>query len=336
MPDLSLDLRNLRYAMAAAQHRSFRRAAVVLNISQSTLTRRIQLLEHRIGFRIFDRSPSGVHLTSAGQLFLEEASTGMQHLGQAIQLGASVHKGERGELQVGVVFPLAAGRLHLALKEFHRRYPRIRVCLHEGSSEQDLARVMTGELDISFLAGTPKMSGQDVLLLWTEGIYVALPLSHRLAKQEELHWQDIREEVFVVTQHGAGPEVRDYLVRKLSAPGFSPKIEVHDVSRQSLLSIVAMGYGITLASASIVDGVADGVTFRPIGSDPERLPYSAVWSPTNSNPALRCMLRLIRDVAAGRLVGTNGVTKAQALAVSVQGLAYSCFSGLGQILDQFA
>src|SRR3546814_10570245 len=112
---------------------------------------------------------------------------------QTCALPISVHKGERGELQVGVVVPLAAGRLHLALKEFHRRYPRIRVCLHEGSSEQDLARVMTGELDISFLAGTPKTSGQDVQLLWTESIYVALPSSHRLAKREELHWRDIRE-----------------------------------------------------------------------------------------------------------------------------------------------
>src|SRR3546814_4274967 len=57
MPDLSLDLRHLRYALAAAQHQSFRRAAATLDVSQSTLTRRVQLLEHRIGFRIFDRGP---------------------------------------------------------------------------------------------------------------------------------------------------------------------------------------------------------------------------------------------------------------------------------------
>lgn len=309
MPDLSLDLRNLRYAIAAAQHRSFRRAAGVLNISQSTLTRRVQLLEHRIGFRIFDRSPSGVHLTNAGQLFLEEASTGMKQLGQAIQVAASVNKGERGELQVGVVVPLAAGHLHLMLKEFRRRYPRIRVRLREGSSEADLARVMTGELDISFLAGTPKISGQDVLLLWTESVYVALPATHRLAKREELHWRDLRDEVFIVTQRGAGPEIRNYLVRKLSTPGFSPKIDAHDVSRQSLLSVVAMGYGITLTSGAIVDDMAEGVAFRPIGGDPEQLPYCAVWSPSNSNPALGCMLRLIRDAAAGRR-GLNGAVRA--------------------------
>ncbi|WP_454888365.1 LysR family transcriptional regulator [Sphingobium herbicidovorans] len=336
MPDLSLDLRHLRYALAAAQHQSFRRAAATLDVSQSTLTRRVQLLEHRIGFRIFDRGPGGVRVTSAGRLFLEEASVGMKQLGQAVQLGASVQKGDCGELHVGVVSVLASGPLHMVLREFHRRYPNIRVSLHEGSSEHDVARVMTGELDVSFVVGTPKLSGQEALLLWSESIYVALPADHRLAERDDLHWMDIREETFVVSQRGAGPEIHDYLVRKLSAPGFGPKVDVHDVSRQGLLNIVAMGYGITLASASIV-GVTDGVAFRPIGGDAEKLPYSAVWSPSNSNPALGRLLRLAKDVTARRVskVGADGVRGALALGASFHAISGSYLYELGQILDRF-
>ena len=337
MPDLALDLRNLRYAIAAAQHGSLRKAAAALNISQSTLTRRVQLLEHRIGFRIFDRSAGGVRLTAAGQLFLEEASVGAQQLGQAIELATSIQQGERGDLQVGVLLPLAGGRLHLALKEFHQRYPHIRVCLHEGSQQQDLARVMTGELDISFMAGTPKLSGQEALQLWTESIYVALPENHKLTEREALDWDDIASETFVVSQHGAGPEIRDYLVRKLSAPSFRPKIDVHDVSRHSLLNIVAMGYGISLASASIASGMSEGVTFLPIRGDLEQLAWSAVWSPTNSNPALRYLLRLVKNIASGWLshAGANGAGAALMIAAGFHALMDPSFCGLAQILDPF-
>ena len=337
MPDLSLDLRHLRYAIAAAQHRSFRRAAAALNISQSTLTRRVQLLEHRIGFRIFDRGPDGVRLTRAGKLFLEEASTGMNQLRHAVQVAASVQNGERGELQVGVLVPLTEGRLNLALKEFHRRYPMIRVRLHEGSSEQNLARVTTGELDISFLPGRPRLAEHEAMLLWTEGIFVAMPQDHRLAEREELIWQDLRDETFLVTQRGVGPEIHDYVVRKLSAPGFSPQIDVHDVSRESLLNIVTMGYGITLASASFLGRGAAGITFRPIGGDPEQLPSTAVWSPSNSNSALFHLLCLVKDVAAGRMpqIGGSQVRKVLVLLISFQAFAQSYLGVPVQILDPF-
>lgn len=335
MPDLSLDLKYLRYALAAAQHQSFRRAASALNISQSTLVRRVQLLEHRIGFRIFDRGPSGVRLTSAGELFLEEASVGMHQLSHAIELASSVRRGERGEIQVGVLLSLAAGPLHIALREFHRRYPHIRVSFHEGTAEQDLARVTTGELDISFIAGEPKLAGQKALRVWSESVHVALPADHRLADHHELHWSDLKEETFLVTRQGAGPEVRDYLVRKLSAPGFRPKIDVHDVSRQSLLNVVAMGYGITLASSSIIGGTADGIRFRPICGDPELLPWTAIWSPGNSNPALQYLLRIVNEVSSGKTPKrhANGIRRFIAFAVCFNAFQHSWIDAMGQLLE---
>jgi DNA-binding transcriptional LysR family regulator len=55
-----LDLRHLREALVAAEHRSFRRAASILGVSQFTLSRRIRLLEQRLGFSLFERNFSGV------------------------------------------------------------------------------------------------------------------------------------------------------------------------------------------------------------------------------------------------------------------------------------
>jgi DNA-binding transcriptional LysR family regulator len=56
----------LRYAVAAAHHRSFRRAADALGVKQSTLSRCIRQMEDRLGIAVFERSSGGVRLTAAG------------------------------------------------------------------------------------------------------------------------------------------------------------------------------------------------------------------------------------------------------------------------------
>jgi DNA-binding transcriptional LysR family regulator len=84
VPDLAFDLRYLKYAMLAAEHGSFRRAAEILNLSQSTVSRRIQLLERRIGIPLFERTRSGARPTAAGERFMREAAVGAGQLREAV------------------------------------------------------------------------------------------------------------------------------------------------------------------------------------------------------------------------------------------------------------
>ncbi|QVM85035.1 LysR family transcriptional regulator [Novosphingobium decolorationis] len=97
MPDLVFDLRYLKYAMAVARHGSFRRAADALGLSQSTVSRRVQLLERRLGVPIFERNRTGTHLTSAGERFIREAEFGAERLHQAaMELGGKRPPGTVG------------------------------------------------------------------------------------------------------------------------------------------------------------------------------------------------------------------------------------------------
>ncbi len=66
----ALTLQNLRYALAAAEHGSFRQAAEVLLLQQSTLSRCVRQLEDLIGMAVFERSSGGVRATQAGLQFL--------------------------------------------------------------------------------------------------------------------------------------------------------------------------------------------------------------------------------------------------------------------------
>src|SRR3546814_13924917 len=82
------------------------------------------------------------------------------------------------------------------------------------------------------------------------------------------------------------------MVARAASKWLTPTIQRFDVERSTLLSMVAIGHGISLF---VGEGAADStanVAFRPIRDEPETIPFSAVWSPSNRAPALLKLLAL--------------------------------------------
>lgn len=291
MPNLALDLRYLRCALCAAEHGSFRRAAAVLALPQSTVSRRIMLLERQIGFPLFVRDRRGARLTNVGASFLQEASIGARRLDQAAQLALGAYRRQRGELRIAIVASLANGLLSELFRCFHERYSHVRISFSERVQSDALHGLAMGEFDISFVSGRAKMPGHTSRVLWHDSIYAVLPAGHRLAMREQLTWADLRHETFVVSR-SAGAELQDCMIDRLSCPGFDPTIDAHDVSRDRILDLVTMAYGITIIRSSQLAEDVDGLAFRPIAGEHKVLPSSAVWLATNDNPALKHLLAL--------------------------------------------
>jgi DNA-binding transcriptional LysR family regulator len=298
MTDLALDLRFLRYAIVAAEQGSFRRAALALGVSQASVSRRVDLLEHRLGFNLFGRSPTGVVLTPAGERFISEAGRGLIHFDRAVQLAVSTNDGEVGTVHVAILASLNSGYLRDVLLRFRAKHPKIGVILHEATQQEIFHCLVLGNVDVSFATGVPKMPGCLAECLWAERVFVAMPSEHPLASREEIEWDDIRGEKFIVSAGGPGPEIHDYLVCRLAGLGFRPIVNIHQVGRESLLNLVALGYGLSLVSSSSLGGEVVGVALRPISGDRDILESSAVWSSRNTNPALQSLLAVARSLRA--------------------------------------
>jgi len=133
---------------------------------------------------------------------------------------AAAQRGGGGEIRVGLVTSLADGFLATLLAEYHRLFPSVSVEIDEEASEASVAGVLNGRLDVAFVTGIASIAKCRSCHLWDEHIYIALPSSHKLAAEKQISWSQVRNEVFLVSAGGPGPEIENYLIAKLSGLGF--------------------------------------------------------------------------------------------------------------------
>lgn len=286
MPDLSLDLRYITYAILVAEHGSFRAAAQALDLSQSTVSRRVQLLEHRIGIALFDRSRKGAELTSAGERFLRAAAVGVSHMKQAILETHKVHRGEIGELRIGVATSLASGFLGDLLESYRAAYPSVAVRVNEVSPQIAGAQLLRHQLDVAFLAGAPELHGCTSTKMWKERLVVALPKNHPLAKQTRLRWSDLLGESFLSPTDDRSAALEAFLLRKLCEKGLSSDVSLHDIGRDGLLSLTARSFGLLLTLGSTATDEHKSLAFVPVDDDADCVEFSAVVLKEQQSPAI--------------------------------------------------
>lgn len=282
--------------LAVAEYLSFHRAALALGVSQSSVSARIRALEEDLGIVLFDRNTRGVRLTEAGRRFVDQVDQAMGILDRAIKIAGMQARGEAGELRVGVHALTPGCFLDRLLEQFHTDHPGIRQQVAEGTARDAQFMIREGRLDVAFMACTHEIPDLNSRVIWRDRLMVALPVKHPLAAQSDVEWRHLADETFLVRHSGTGPQVHDLIVARAAGKWMTPTILRFDVERSSLLSMVAIGHGISLF---VEEGAADStanVAFRPIRDEPETIPFSAVWSPSNRAPALLKLLALATNM----------------------------------------
>src|SRR5262249_17320539 len=142
-----MELRHLRYFIRVAEEENVSRAALKLHVSQPALSRQIRDLEEELGFQLLERSAKPVRLTEAGRAFLTEARAVLQRADDAVKAARAVATGA-SELHVGYAPSLTARILPPTLRAFQLESPRLRVRLHDLSTEEMLAGLRDDELQL--------------------------------------------------------------------------------------------------------------------------------------------------------------------------------------------
>lgn len=292
-----IELRHLRYAVAAAHFRSFRRAAEELSVKQSTLSRCIRQMEDRLGVKVFERTSGGVRLTTAGEEVLRTSRHLVETVDHMAATARDMGRGESGQLTIGFYTSLSAGNLRASLMEYAARFPMVDIRTVEGARRCLFASMERGTLDVAIVTGEPSTRDVKTMPLWSERVMVALPEGHRLVANNIVYWTDLKDETFLLSQRDPGPEIQDILLAKLAAPGERPKVISHDISRENIKSLVGAGFGVGLMCEACIGASYVGVVYREArdGNGPSRISYAAYWQGNNDNPALAHFLKLLEE-----------------------------------------
>jgi DNA-binding transcriptional LysR family regulator len=293
----AVDLVHLRYAVAAADHGSFRQAAEALRLQQTKLSRCIRQLEERIEMIVFERSSGGVRATQAGRDFLRMARSILEQMDTLMASAHSAGRGEAGRLAIGFYTSLSAGNLRATLVDFAQRFPQIEVGTIERSRTHLTTALRIGAIDVAIVTGEAPLFDSKIMSLWRERIVIALPEGHRLADGETIYWTDLKGETLLVSRHDPGPEIQELLLTKLASPEDRPKPVYHDTSWGNIMSLVAAGFGVSLVAESDVGVKSSGLIYRELrdGMGPSLVGYSAHWRADNDNPALASFLKMLGE-----------------------------------------
>lgn len=298
-----IPLVSLIQALAVAEHLNFRHAANALCVSQSSVSARVKGLEENLGILLFERHARGVRLTEAGRHFVERVKTGIDQLDHAVNTAGMVARGDHGHMRIGVPALISGGFLARLLGVFRECRPGVSLEIIEGTARDAIMKLRANSLDLAIVAGAPEIPDCHSKRMWSERLLAALPSSDLLAECSGVQWSDLADETFIVRHGGTGPQAYDHIVLRLA--GRRPNLSILrcDVERSTLLSMVAQGYGVTIAGEATSLIHTPGVTFRPILDEPEPVAFSAVWSPHNRSPLLRKLLCLAADMGRAHPLG---------------------------------
>ena len=297
-----MELRHLRYFVAAAEAENVSRAATNLHVSQPALSRQIRDLEDEIGFPLFERTAKSVRLTQAGRTFLIEARAVLRRAEEAVDAARAVANGARAELRVGYAPTPTVRLIPPALRAFQSHLPGVRVRLHDLSTEEMLAWIREGKLELAFLARPNRamLRGLHFEELARDAICLAVSPGHPLARRRTVTLDQAAREPLVVFSRKDYPEYQEYLEAWFAPIQAKPTIAAEYDSATSLIAAVESGAGLALLPASFSCVAGPRLKLLPLSPAPEPLVVGVVWGRHGLTPAADAFLKAARDAVHGQ------------------------------------
>ncbi len=248
-----MELRHLRYFIAAAEEENVSRAALKLHVSQPGISRQIRDLEEEIGFQLFERSAKSLKLTEAGKFFLAESKTILQRADDAVKNARAVAGGINGEINVGYAPSLTIQILPQALRKFQEKFPGVRVALHDLSTEEMLSQLGEKKLQVALTVRPPArlLRGLNVQDLARYAVCVAVAPKHPLAKSKSISLEQISREPLVGYSRKDYPEYHDMLEKLFASVGGKPRIVGEHDGVSSIVAAVESGRGLALVPSCV-------------------------------------------------------------------------------------
>jgi len=287
-----MEMYQVRYFLAVAEHLNFTRAAERLHVAQPSLTRAVQKLEEELGGPLFRRERANTHLTELGRMMLPHLQASLAAAEAAKKQALSFRKREAGQLTIGACSTICAEVGAPLLAAVSAEIAGLELQVEVAPSRQLEERLIAGDLDTALLTPLDDSSGHDRFdqrPFVEDAFVVAFAPGHRFERTGEVTLEDLDGEALVI-RLGCGHE--EVIAAAMEARGINRSIRHRSGDERWLGEMVRSGLGCILWPEAVAR--ARRLSYRRLSDLPLsfRVALTTVAGRRHS-PALTALLRLV-------------------------------------------
>jgi DNA-binding transcriptional LysR family regulator len=293
---LNLDL--LRSFFAVAEQRSLNKAAERLRVSQSTITRQMQALEHEFGGKLLERSSVGVALTASGNALIKNVQPALATLDAALAETRRLARGQSSSLRIGYLMSAAPDYLNPALAALRKQHPEVKLTLLDLSPGEQIAALRKGEIDLALIGSAGSLLAKEFYLrrIASLPVFAMLPENHRLATASFVRFADLRGDYFVGATDNDLPGYNRWVAQLGRRAGFKPKFIGDAESLTHSFSLVVGEGAVALLPSYATQSQAPGVVLKPIRDAAVQWDLLVAWQRGKMSEPVRVMLESLERV----------------------------------------
>lgn len=286
-----MEIHQLRYFLAVVDEGSFTAAARVARIAQSGISTQIQKLERELGLALIDRTGRRIALTDAGSRLTAYARTAVAAIDAVTAAANDIRGLVTGSLRIATVGGLAWPPLFDALAAIHAEHPGIDIRLHEGDSDELIARIRDGSADVAIAGWTGSApDGLQVSVIFDDPLTAAVAHDHPWANRHRLRVAELARADLITLPRGTGARAALDELMARAGTQVTPRWEVTTPAFIEMLT--ARGLGVGIASATTMQRWAHAVQI-PIDDPAARSRLGIIWGHRPSHAAQALLTRLV-------------------------------------------
>lgn len=265
-----MNIRDLEYLVALAEHKHFRRAADACHVSQPTLSGQIRKLEDELGIILLERTSRKVLFTQSGLLLVDQAKTVLREVKLLKEMASNQGKEMTGPLHVGVIPTIGPYLMPHIVPALQNAFPDLELFLYEAQTHQLLEQLETGRLDCAIVASVRETEPFIEVPLFKERMLLAVAENHPWAKEQTIPMSMLKDREMLMLDDGHC--LRNQALGYCFTAGAKENSHFQATSLETLRNMVAANAGMTLMPelAVLSEGERGGVKYLPCQPEPSR------------------------------------------------------------------
>jgi len=306
-----MNLRDLTYLVALADHRHFGRAAEASFVSQPTLSTQIKKLEEELGVVLIERGPRKLMLTEVGTAISERAREVLNEVDQIREEARRHRDPEAGSFRLGLFPTIGPYLLPHVMPQLRERFPQLELYLIEEKTEILVDQLRRGQIDAAILALPVEDKAFEQELLFDEPFVLCLPADQPPPQHLPAQLFDLKANSLLLLEEGHC--MRDQALEVCELAGARERQGFRATSLETLRQMVAAGVGVTLLPVlSVKPPVANNPALRVVAFEepsPKRS-LGLIWRRQSARASLMPMLAEVLRSLPAELLSTESLSAA--------------------------